>query len=133
MAFREFRFHRGGGSVEYDTEPVAGLTYDDPRTGGALHKTTSPSITRLIRNGEWCHLCDLELPEPVRSPTIQILVLRAIRDGRMNLRGVPTDVILGRLKDQRCPACGALMTPRMIDLQMMPDIPIEPFDPGPGF
>lgn len=130
MAFREFRFHRGGGTVEYDTEPVAGITYEDPRTSGALHKTTSPSITRLIRNGEWCHHCDLELPEPVRSPTIQILVLRAIREGRMNLTGLHTDVILGRLKDQRCPACGALMTDKMIELQMMPDVPIQPFDPG---
>ena len=133
MAFREFRFHRGGGTIEYDTEPVAGITYDDPRTTGALHKTTSPSITRLIRNGEWCHHCDLELPEPVRSPTIQILVLRAIREGRMNLTGLNTDVILGRLQDQRCPACGALMTDRMIEAQMMPDVPIQPFDPGPGF
>jgi hypothetical protein len=98
-----------------------------------LHKTTSPSITRLIRNGEWCHQCDLELPEPVRSPTIQIRVLSAIRGGQMNLTGIPSDIILGRLSEERCPGCGAFMTAKMIEAQMMPDVPIKPFDPGPGF
>lgn len=133
MAFREFRFHRGGGTIEYDTEPVRGITYDDPRTSGALHKTTSPSITRLIRNGEWCHHCDLELPEPVRSRTIEASVLRAVREGKMNLSPLSWSVIAGRLGEERCPACGAVMTAKMIDLQMMPDVPIQPFDPGPGF
>ena len=133
MAFREFRFHRGGGSIEYDSEPVRGITYDDPRTTGALHKTTSPSITRLIRNGEWCHHCDLELPEPVRSSTIETSILSAVRDGHMNLSGLPWSVIAGRLRDERCPACGAVMSQRMIDLQLMPDVKVESFDPGPGF
>lgn len=133
MAFRQFRFHRGGGSVEYDTEPVRGITYDDPATTGALHKTTSPSVTHLIRNGEWCHHCDLELPEPIRSSTIVSAVQKAIAKGEMNLLGIPLNIVNGRLRDQRCPACGALMTPKMIEAQMMPDVPIPSFDPGPGF
>lgn len=130
MAFREFKFHRGGGTLEYDTEQVVGLTYDDPHKTGALHKTTSPSITRLIRRGEWCYQCDLELPEPIHSETIQASVLRAIMEGAMRLDPIPWDIIGGRLRDQRCPACGALLTEKMIDAQMLPDIVVPEFDPG---
>src|ERR1700738_4519433 len=130
MAFREFRFHRGGGTIEIDTDAVVGFTYGDPRTSGTLHKTTSPSITRLIRRGEWCYECDLELPEPIRAATIEASVLRAISEDKMRLDPIPWGVISGRLRDQRCPACGALLTPRMIELQMLPDVPVAAFDPG---
>lgn len=133
MAFREFRFHRGGGTIEIDTDQVVGFTYGDPRKTGTLHKTTSPSITRLIRNGEWCYECDLELPESIRSQTIEATVLRAVREGKMNLAGLPWSVIAGRLQQECCPGCGALLSERMISIQILPDVKVESFDPGRGF
>ena len=119
MAYREFRFHKGGGSLAYDSDQIVGMTYGDEHTEGATLKDVSPSISRLIRRGEWCYQCDLELPEPIHSSTIQVTVLRALAEEAMNLRGIPLDVILGRLKDQRCPCCGALLTEKMIDTQII--------------
>lgn len=119
MPYREFRFHRGGGSLEVDPEPVAGIYYDDGAPRGAILKDVSASIARLIRRGEWCYECDLELPEPISSDTIVDTVLKAIDEDLINLRGMPLDIIRGRLKDQRCPCCGALLTEKMIDLQLI--------------
>lgn len=119
MPYREFRFHRGGGSMDVDQEPVWGIYYDDGTRRGAILKDVSTSIARLIRRGEWCYECDLELPEPIHSSTIVETVTKAIDEGLMNLTGLPADVIAGRLKDQRCPCCGALLTPKMIDLQLV--------------
>lgn len=113
-AYRPFRFHRGGGELEYDNEGARGHVYGAETAD--TNKVVSPSIGRLIQRGEWCHRCDLELPEPVSSPTIESNVLRAVRDGQMNLVGLPWSLIAGRLQEQRCPACGSLMTPKMIEM-----------------
>jgi hypothetical protein len=43
-------------------------------------------------------------------------VLRACREGKINLPGMPWSLLAGRLNDQRCPCCGALMTEKMVDL-----------------
>lgn len=119
MPYREFRFHRGGGSLAVDPDPVHGIYYDDGSPRGAILKDVSTSIARLIRRGEWCYECDLELPEPVYSSTIVETVLRAIDEDLINLRGMPIEVIKGRLRDQRCPCCGALLTQKMINLQLV--------------
>lgn len=119
MPIREFRFHRGWGSLEVDPEPVHGIYYDDGTQRGAILKDVSASIARLIRRGEWCYECDLELPEPIHSATIVESVTKALDDGLINLTGMPRDMIIGRLKDQRCPCCGALLTEKMIDLQLV--------------
>lgn len=119
MPYREFRFHRGGGSLEVDPDPVVGLVYDDGSERGAILKDVSTSIARLIRRGEWCYECDLELPEPIHAATIVETVTAAIESGAINLRGFPPQMIEDRLRDQRCPACGALLTPKMIDAQLI--------------
>lgn len=116
MTWRQFRFHKGGGNLEYEHDAVVGTFYGEEE--GDTLKDVSNSIARLIRRGEWCHRCDLELPEPISSDTIEANVLRAIRDGQMNLGGTPWSLVAGRLGEQRCPACGALMTEKMIDHQM---------------
>lgn len=117
MPWRQFRFHPGGGNLQYDDEPAAGIVYGNE--DGDTVKDVSNSIAKLIRTGEWCHRCDLELPEPISSQTIEASVLRATRTGQMNLTGMPWSLIAGRLNDQRCPSCAALMTPKMIDRQMI--------------
>lgn len=118
MPYRAFKFHAGGGSLEYEQEAVRGLVYGDQRRGATL-KDVSPSIYRLMRNGEWCPRCDLELPEPISSQTIESTVLRAVRRGEINLAGMPWSMIAGRLNEQRCPACGALMTEKMLDQELI--------------
>lgn len=110
--YRPFRFHKGGGQIEYDNEGARGTIYGEEVAD--TNKVVSHSIGRLIRNGEWCHRCDLELPEPIRSGTIESTVLRACREGQMNLADLPWSLIAGRLNEQRCPGCGALMTEKMI-------------------
>lgn len=110
--FRAFRFHKGGGTIEYDNEGAKGTIYGEEVAD--TNKVVSRSIGRLIEQGEWCHRCDLELPEPIRSTTIESTVLRAVREGKINMPGVPWSLIAGRLNEQRCPSCGALMTEKMI-------------------
>lgn len=110
--YREFRFHRGGGTIEYDNEGAKGTVYG--REVADTNKVVSRSIGRLIEQGEWCHRCDLELPEPIRSATIESTVLRAVREGQINLPGMSWSLIAGRLGEQRCPSCGTLMTEKMI-------------------
>lgn len=111
-AWRPFRFHRGGGEIEYDNEGARGTVYGSEVAD--TNKVVSRSIGRLIEQGEWCHRCDLELPEPIRSDTIEASILRAARAGQMNLRDIPWSTVAGRLSEQRCPACGSLMTEKMI-------------------
>ena len=112
MAYRAFRFHPGGGNLEYDEEAVNGIAYAGDKVD--THKVVSNSIANLIRRGEWCHRCDLELPDRIDSGIIETLVLRAVRDGQMNLAGMPWSMIAARLQEQRCPACGAVLTQKMI-------------------
>lgn len=118
MPYREFKFHRGGGSLEYDQDGVKGVVYGDERNGSTF-KDVSNSIMDLIKRGEWCAKCDLELPGPISDPTIEAQVLATVSGGAMNLHPLPWDVISGRLRDQRCPACGAYMTEKMIEREIV--------------
>lgn len=116
MAIREFRFHPGYGSLEYDDEGAVGIYYGEE--SNATHKRVSRGIARLIQTLEWCYRCDLELPEPMGSRTLEKSVMRAMHEGKMNFADYPWHMIRDRIRDQRCPSCGALMTPEMVRLEL---------------
>lgn len=124
-AYRDFRFHPGGGTLEYDDEGAKGIVYG--REVASTNKVVSPSIGKLIRTLEWCEKCDLELPEPITSQTIEASMLRAVRRGQINLVGMPWSLIAGRLRESRCPCCGAFMTERMVDSQLHVDTQKDPY------
>lgn len=124
-AYRQFRFHPGGGTLEYDDEGAKGIVYG--REVAATNKVVSPSIGKLIRSLEWCEKCDLELPEPITSRTIEAAVLKAVRRGQMNLTGMSWSLIAGRLSESRCPSCGAYMTEKMVDSQLQVDTQKDPY------
>jgi hypothetical protein len=133
MPYREFRFHPGGGNLVYDDEGAAGITYGR-ETADAV-KDVSNSIAALIKTGEWCHKCDLEFPEPIYSSTIQKTFRKALDSGQINLSGMPWSLLSGRLRETRCPACGAHMSQQMIkqvlregrmDLDISPDDYVTP-------
>lgn len=121
--YRQFRFHPGGGTLEYDDEGAKGIVYG--REVASTNKVVSPSIGKLIRTLEWCEKCDLELPEPIDSQTIEASVLKAVRRGQMNLTGMSWSLIAGRLKESRCPSCGAFVTHKMVDTQLQVDTQTE--------
>lgn len=117
MALRRFVFHPGAATIEYDDEGAVGMYYGDE--SNATHKRVSRSIARLIQNLEWCPRCDLELPMPMGHRGIEKRILKEVRNGVINLGGMPESMIRDRLRDQRCPSCGALMTPEMVKLELM--------------
>lgn len=115
-AYRQFRFHGGGGTIEYDDEGAKGIVYG--REAASTNKVVSPSIGKLIRSLEWCEKCDLELPVPITNMDAEAHILKAVRRGQMNLNPLPWSLIAGRVHDQRCPACGALMAEKMVNDQL---------------
>lgn len=116
MALRQFRFHPGAGTLEYDDEGAYGIYYGNE--SNATHKRVSRSIARMIQTLEWCYRCDLELPEPMGSRTLVKKVFKALDEGQMNLGDFPRHRIKERIEDQRCPSCGALLTPEMVKLEL---------------
>jgi hypothetical protein len=116
MAVRNFLWHDGYGSLEYDDEGAVGIYYG--AESAATHKRVSRAIARLIQKLEWCYRCDLELPVPIYDRKCEKLVMKAMHDGQMNLADTPWSMIRDRIRDQRCPSCGALMTPEMVKLEL---------------